>query len=232
MAKFTNEIKTGIVVIVTVVLLGIIVAMVGDYHLFDKGYTVDVIFDYINGVDENAPVRLAGVDVGQVKDVKLHYSDKTQVQLKLYLMPWAKIRTDSKIYSTSLGLMGEKYIEITPGSEGSPFVRPGSTLIGQNPIRIEDLLEAAENIADNIDKTLVDVRKLTKNINSAVGENKPKLDSIFDNLEVSSENLKEFTEDIKWHPWKLLRKGKERTTPEEEEKEKKEQVEIKKKQWQ
>ena len=232
MAKFTNEMKTGIVVIAAVVLLGIMVAMVGDYHLFDKGYSVKVVFDYTNGVDKNAPIRLAGVDVGEVTDVRLQYGDKTQVLLTLYMEPWAKIREDSKVYSTTLGLMGEKYIEITPGSEGVAFVKPGSTMIGENPVRIEELIKSAEQIADNIDKTLVDVQKLAKNLNSAVEGNRPKLDSIFDNLEVSSENLKEFTQDIKWHPWKLLRKGKERKTPEEEKKEQEEQAERQKRQWQ
>lgn len=209
MFKLTNEAKTGIVVLVTLVFLGILVVMVGDFRPFDKGYTVKVTFDYTNGVDKNAPVRIAGVDVGEVKDVKLHYSDKTYVELVLYLQPGARIRTDSEIYSTTLGLMGEKYIEITPGSQGAEFVKPGSTVVGENPIRVEDLIETGKQIAENIDKTLVDVRALTQNLNLAVGDNKPKLDSIFANLELTSQNFKDFSEDIKYHPWKLIHKGKE-----------------------
>ena len=62
-------------------------------------------------------------------------------------------------------------------------------------------MKKADAIADNLDKTLVQVKSL-------VADNKAKVDNIAANLEQTTANFKEFSEDIKEHPWKLLMKGK------------------------
>ena len=63
------------------------------------------------------------------------------------------------------------------------------------------LMKKADSIADNLDKTLVQIKSL-------VTDNRAKIDSIAANLESTTVNFKEFSEDIKKHPWKLLMKGK------------------------
>ena len=55
---------------------------------------------------------------------------------------------------------------------------------------------------------LAEVKMLATNVNSVVSDNKTRIDGIASNLESTSVNFKEFSEDIKQHPWKLLMKGK------------------------
>jgi hypothetical protein len=50
-------------------------------------------------------------------------------------------------------------------------------------------------------------------VDEAIQDNRPKIDNIFNNLEQTSENFNDFSQDIKYHPWKILAKGKE--TPKE-----------------
>jgi len=71
----------------------------------------------------------------------------------------------------------------------------------EDPVETRKLMKRADMIAENLDKTLVEVRSL-------VAENKAKVDNIAANLESTAANFKEFSEDIKKHPWKLLMKGK------------------------
>jgi len=204
----SNEAKTGIMVVVCVLLLLGLVVKVGKLRLLEKGYDVKVVFDYVSGVEKGAPVRISGVEAGEIKGVRLICGDKTQVELTLHLNSGARIRSDSKICVTTLGMMGEKYVEITGGAQGADFIPAGATIAGVNPPKMEDLLEVGKNIADNINATLADIRILAKSANSVVVDNRGKLDSAISNLDVTAKNFAEFSDDLKKHPWKLLSKGK------------------------
>ena len=68
------------------------------------------------------------------------------------------------------------------------------------------LMKKADAISENLDKTLAEVKKLTENVNGVVTDNKSRIENIAGNLEQTSANFKEFSEDLKHHPWKLLSK--------------------------
>ena len=209
MAKLSNEVKTGIVVVVGALLLLLLVYKIGGIKI-EKGYDIHCLFNYISGLEQHAPVRLSGVEVGEVKDIGISYAgDETKILLTLSLDDNAKVRQDSKIRISTLGLLGEKYVEITGGSKGSTFVKPGATIVGIDPFQMEDLVEMGENLAARLDSTMLDLQKLMKDADGVIVDNREDIRATIANLKVTSENFKEFTEDIKRHPWKLLIKGKE-----------------------
>ena len=105
--------------------------------------------------------------------------------------------------------MGEKYIEIKPGTSGE-FVQPGGSITGKSPVSLEDVMASLQDVAG-------DVKKLVNNMNGVFDENRDKLSRMMDNLESTTEYFNEFAEDVRYNPWKVLSKGKE-TTPEELEK--------------
>src|SRR3989338_3024881 len=132
--RMTNEAKTGALVLVCAVALLLLILKVGNFTLFQHGYTVTSQFHYTAGVKIHAPVRLSGVDVGEVKDIKVLYGDETLIELGLWLRDGVKLRADSKAYVTTLGLMGEKYIEVKAGTAASPYVKAGDKIPGQDPV--------------------------------------------------------------------------------------------------
>ncbi len=211
MIKLTGEVKTGIMVIVCFLILSWLVVKTGDVTFFtgDKGYRIDIVFNFASGIEENAPVRLTGVEVGKVKRVNLEYTPQTRAVISLCLKSNAKVREDSQAFINTLGLMGEKYIEITSGTSNK-FLKDGDTLIGEDPFQMEKLLKKGEEIAEKLDATLVDVRALAQNLNGVVTDNRGGINTIVMNLEETTQNFNEFSEDIKHHPWKLLMKGKEK----------------------
>ncbi len=119
-----------------------------------------------------------------------------------------------------LGLMGEKYVELTAGSPESPFIAPNSTIIGKEPFDTSKFIEKGEQIANNLDQAITDIRDLTGGVNDIIMVHREDLDQMLKNLVETSENIKAFSEDVKWHPWKLIRKSKSQK-PKEEEKEEK-----------
>lgn len=212
--RMTNEAKTGLIVLISIALLGALIMKVGNFTFFKKGYTVHSQFHFTAGVKKHAPVRLSGVDVGEVKDIRLHYGDDTLIELVFWLNEGVKLRTDSKAYVTTLGLMGEKYVEIKAGTAGAPYAKEGDLIPCEDPVRLEDLMAMGMQLAEDVGKTAKDVSRLVNRLDETVADNRPKLDRIFDNLEETSVNFKEFSEDIKWHPWKILMKGKEKSKEE------------------
>lgn len=218
MGKRTNDFKVGLLVIVAVASLLVLTYKVSKFSFRQSGYELKVAFINSSGIEQNAPVRLSGVEVGKVKEIKLIYDQTgTHVLLTLWLIEGAKVRQDSQAFVTTLGLMGEKYVELTVGSSDSPFLPPNSTIIGHEPFDTTKFIEQGEQIAKNLDEAITAIRKLTSGVNEVVIVHREDLGQMLNNLVDTSENMKAFSEDIKWHPWKLIRKSKSQK-PEEEEK--------------
>jgi len=202
MAKFNNEIKTGIIVVAAILVFMYISVKMGGGKVVG-GYKLNVMFDYVSGLEDKAPVKLAGVKIGEVEKVSHVYKDdQTRVMATLDLDGNAKVRQDSKLLIRTTGLIGEKYVEITGGSKGSPVIPKGSTLEGTNPFEMEELIA-------RLDSAVQDLQKLMGHADSVLVDNKDDIRATIMNLKDSSQNLKEFSDEVKRNPWKLLIKGKE-----------------------
>ena len=215
--KVTNEAKTGVLVLACLAVFGAMILKVGNFALFRHEYIVKCQLHYTAGVKKHAPVRLSGVDVGEVKDIRIIYGDQTTIELILGLREDVKLRLDSKAYVTTLGLMGEKYIEIKAGTTAAQYAKEGDLIPGQDPVRLEELIETATKVATDIGQMAKDISKVANHVDTAIQDNRPKLDNIFTNLEDTSENFKDFSQNLKYHPWKVLAKGKEKTREEMDE---------------
>ncbi len=203
----TNELKVGILVIVCLAVLAGFLYKTGSLDFSKEGYELQVLFSRVGGVQVSAPVRVAGVEVGRVTDISLCCEEDTKVILTLWLKEGTRVRKDAVAHITALGLMGEKYIEISAGSSDAPFVNGGDKICGEDPMQLDALARKGETIAETLQETLEHIKILAENSNTVVADNKEKIDSLFSNLELTSQNFKEFSEDVKRHPWKLLSKG-------------------------
>jgi phospholipid/cholesterol/gamma-HCH transport system substrate-binding protein len=213
MAKvFTDEVKTGFVVILCAGILIGLTIMAGNFRPFQTTYTINAIFSNSSGIEKDATVRLSGVEIGKVQSVQLVYRKEgdTVVITKLELDDSARIREGAKAAVTTLGLMGEKYIELTPGDTGAPVIKHGATIQGKDPINIDAIIEEATSTMEVAKETMTNISSLVKNLDTAITDNRPNIDEIMNNLRRSTDNLEEFTDDIKRNPWKLLVKGKEK----------------------
>ncbi|MCQ9208708.1 MAG: MlaD family protein, partial [Omnitrophica bacterium] len=201
--------KIGLLVVVALTSLLALTFKVSKFSFSKSGYELKVAFINSSGIEKNAPVRLSGVEAGKVQGLKLIYGeDGTHVLLTLWLDENARVRQDSQAFVTSLGLMGEKYMELTAGSPESPFLPPESIIIGREPFDTAKFIEQSERIAENLDLTITEVRKLSTGVNEIIVVHREDLNKMLKNLVQTSENFKAFSEDVKWHPWKLIRKSK------------------------
>lgn len=206
MKKYSQEFKVGAFVILCILGLLYMTASTGKLNIKKDGYNIDVVFDEVSGLQTKAPVTLNGLEVGKVDDIRVFYdNDKTKIVLKLWLDKKARIRENSVISIKTLGLMGEKFIQIT-SSDGKNFIEPGAVLTGKPFMDLDALMEQAQTLSKDIGSQ---INKLLESLNSTVDGNKGNVSAIVQSLEVTSKNFEEFSDDLKRHPWKLLYRSKE-----------------------
>jgi phospholipid/cholesterol/gamma-HCH transport system substrate-binding protein len=194
------EIKIGLFVFVGLCLLTIITFSIGDFF-FKPGYNIYVIMGFANGVQQSAPVRLAGIEVGEVKEAVVFKdnTNKTRVRLKLWLTNDAKVEKDANVCINTLGLIGEKYVEIIPGTPGSDFLGNGDIIEGRDSVSVEQLSKKGYEIALKFEKVVDSLDYILNEVKSGRGTiGKLLLD---DGLYKDTE---EMIKDLKAHPWKLL----------------------------
>lgn len=233
--KLTNEMKIGVLVSTVAVALLFLTFKVGNFSFTKKGYTIKVQFVRIEGLEKNAPVRLNGLEVGAVKDINILYEDDTVMEMTLLIENKAKLREGAKAYVKNMGLLGEKYIELTGGDANAPFLNPGALIVGQEPVDFEKLLAKGDTIADNLTEisqnlnqrlknngealdsiiadlkvTMKNMSSISTNVNERLAVNRESIDDTIANLNASSQNLEELSADLKVNPWKLLYKAKDK----------------------
>ncbi len=192
MRKHTNEFKVGLFIVICLAGLFYLTVSTGKLNFKKDGYNIHVIFNDAAGMQKNSPVMLNGLEVGKVDDITVHYeNDRTQIAMKLWLDKSAKIRDDAVISIKTLGLMGEKYIQIS-SKEGKDFIAKETVIVG---------------------KPYVDMDAMMAQVNGLLDDNKGSINQMVKNMESTSKNFEEFSADIKSHPWKLLFKGKEKPKP-------------------
>jgi len=199
--KTKLEMKVGIFVFIGVIILVIFVLSIGGVKTWASGYRVNFIFSFINGVKTGAPVRFAGVDAGVVKSITFYYDPealKTKVRITCWVTKNVNIPLDSKIWVNTLGLLGEKYVEIMPGQDYSKLLLAEQEMVGEDPLPMNDIMKTAKNITDNLN---MGVEKIV-NKEGTVGK------LLFDDKLYN--DLDSFIVDIKKNPWKLFFRTKEK----------------------
>lgn len=202
--KISNELKTGALVAAAIIAGTVFWAKTTDFTT--KPYRLKTYFNYAEGIKADSIVKLSGIDVGRVEKIAFQYAPETKVELTLAISNKAKIHEDSLAFISTSGMIGDAYVGITPGSPDKAFVKDGAILLSEDPVEMRKLMKKADAISENLDKTLAEVKTLASNVNTVVADNKTKIDNIASNLETTSANFKEFSEDLKQHPWKLLSK--------------------------
>lgn len=138
MKKFDLELSVGIFIIAGIICLGYLSVKLGKMELLGtKGYEVHALFSNSGGLKTGASVVIAGVDVGRVKSITL---EKYQARVILDLPGSVELQEDAIASIKTKGLIGEKYIEITPGGS-EKIIPPGGRIRETQPsVDLEELI--------------------------------------------------------------------------------------------
>ncbi|MCB1056982.1 MAG: MCE family protein [Acidobacteria bacterium] len=199
----SNVIKVGIFVTLCLAVLAYLIVKVEDWNLFGgAGQRVDVVFDSVVGLDDKAPVRVAGVRVGRVDGVTL---DGRKARVSLLLDTPVPLVQGSVARIANAGLLGDKYIEIVPGPEGAPALPRNALLPGETPPSFDDAFESIgkmgdsiseltgslnrEDVAGSLSELIAELQLTVRSIREMVDANRDEVGSTVRNFETFSATL-------------------------------------------
>lgn len=172
--KGFDDLKVGLFVSAGLLLAMIIVFMIGsESRFFQRQYTLFTNFETISGLRVGAPVQLAGLKVGYVDGIRFPEDPAQQeitVVLRIQKRFQNRIRTDSVATIETQGLLGDKFIYISVGSEAQSIIPDGGILPAKETTSIFALAEKAGQIMDNIGEVSETINEMLTSVKGKKGE--------------------------------------------------------------
>lgn len=171
-----RQVRVGIVLIVALILLAFGIFQVGRlFDVFATRYPLITLLESSGGMIPGSPVTLAGQRVGQVESVEfIPVETRSQgvtvrVVISVNESVRSQIREDSRAMLQTQGLLGDRFINISPGSPAYPPLEPGDTVRSLPALDYESVLRMAATTMDHMQDVVVDLRTLTNRLADGEG---------------------------------------------------------------
>jgi phospholipid/cholesterol/gamma-HCH transport system substrate-binding protein len=167
-----SQLRVGLTVLFASVTLGVLIfVMSGTGGWFTSKIELRSYFDNAGGLREGAPVRLAGVDIGNVTKVRIVGKPMTPVEvtMKVNTKYSFNLRKDSVTLLSTAGILGETFVDIDSSAAKGPAATDGDTLAARDQPDIQDVVRASQGTLQNMDSLLKRVDRIVAFIESGQG---------------------------------------------------------------
>ena len=180
----SSQTKVGLLFLFALAAVFLFVGFLGQISPFGGYEKLIVTYNFAGGIEQGSHVRLMGIKVGKVEKVEFQPDYKTEsgeevklhVHIKVKKKAFPVVRADSRYYINLAGIIGEKYLEISPGSSAAASLKPGQYVRGVDPPRIDQMisqgyalagkiLSMVENNEDSVVDTIGSINSLVDNLN-------------------------------------------------------------------
>ena len=172
--RILTQLKVGLFVSAGLVLTMVIIFMIGtESRLLRRHYTVFANFESVMGLRVGAPVQLAGFKVGYVDDIRFPEDIEERritVKLRIRTVFQRHIRQDSVANIETQGLLGDKFVFISMGSEVQPVIPDGGVVPSKEVTPIFALADKAGKVMDDIGEASEALRDMLTAIKGKKGE--------------------------------------------------------------
>jgi phospholipid/cholesterol/gamma-HCH transport system substrate-binding protein len=139
MKTFDREVAVGMVILLGAALLIYLSLNLGQLGFGQTtGYTLQAEFPNAGGLQDGAPIELAGVEIGRVISVTL--TETYNARITLRILPTVALQEDSRAAIKSKGLIGERYVEISPGKGTTTLASGGTIRETEAPVDIQEVI--------------------------------------------------------------------------------------------
>jgi phospholipid/cholesterol/gamma-HCH transport system substrate-binding protein len=168
-----SQLRVGLTVIIaSVTLMVLIFLMTGTGGWLTHKIILKSYFDNAQGLRVGAPVRLSGVDIGNVTAIRIvsgRPADPVEVTMKVNTKYAFNLRKDSVTVMSTAGILGETFVDIDSARAKGPVVVDGDTLQARDQPQIEDVVRASQGTLQNLDALLKRTDRIIAYIESGQG---------------------------------------------------------------
>jgi phospholipid/cholesterol/gamma-HCH transport system substrate-binding protein len=193
------EVKAGIIISLALIVLFLSVFFAGGIErLLRPRVDISAEIRDVRGLKAGAPVWVYGIEEGSVKDVTLNPEHGAVVTISIYKKALGFLKKDSTATIMTMGLLGDKYIELTGGTAGAPPLMPGDTIQGAVQFDMKEIMETSGASIQKVTEFMDRLGKFLDKIENGKGTLSRFLEdpSLYDNLKQSSRNLSVILKDI------------------------------------
>jgi phospholipid/cholesterol/gamma-HCH transport system substrate-binding protein len=195
-----SKLKVGLVITLALLTLFMTVFFAGSIqYIFSPKVQIKAQIKDVRGLRMGSPVWISGIEIGSVKSIELNPEYGTLVTMSINKDALEFVKKDSKASVMTLGLLGDKYIELSTGSAHAARIKPGEMIKGVTQLELQDIVNASsvslEKITDFMDKLGNFIEKFEKSKGTfAKFMNDP---SLYDNLKETTTTLAVILKDFK-----------------------------------
>jgi phospholipid/cholesterol/gamma-HCH transport system substrate-binding protein len=197
--------RVALLVIVSLLLLSYGVYRVGQvFDVFASRYELSTLVPSALGLRPGAPVTLAGQRIGQVKAIEFIPvnqkigDENLRIVIAVAHGVQDQIRADSRAFLRTQGLLGDKFVDIEPGSSGARILQPGDTVQSGESIDMDEFINLAAGALDQATGIVLNLQELTGGLSRGEGTMGQLLrdEQLYDNLNAASAGMRSMLAEI------------------------------------
>ena len=168
-----SQLRVGLTVVIASITLTVLVFLMSSTSgMFTPKITLKSYFDNAGGLREGAPVRLEGVDIGNVLAIRI-VKDKTLTPVEVTMRVSSKygyaLRKDSETMLDQVGFLGEAYVDISSAQAQGPAAENGDTLATHDRPAIQDVVRSSQSTLQNMQTLLQRLDRIVTTVESGQG---------------------------------------------------------------
>lgn len=165
-----KKIAVGLFIVSGLMLFIVVIFIIGSKeNLFTPTFKLQAAFEKVNGLKQGATVRFNGINVGTVDEIELMNGKSVVVRMTIERKVHDFIKKDSKASVSSEGLIGNKIIEITSGSNDIASVQDNEVLQTIPAVETEDIMRSLKQTSENASDMTKDLAVIVQKVNNGEG---------------------------------------------------------------
>lgn len=203
-----DEIKAGLMIVCSLIIFIFFVVTISGLELFQTTKEYSVLLKHTQGVVVGSLVRYGGLEVGKVTQLSISESNSSHIEIRLKIDEKIPIKKDSEAFLSSIGLLGDYYIEISSGSPNFSDLLPGGQINGRETPQFTQLTEPVEEISARLqilidrisdlmnDQSREHVASMISTLDSLLKGNSQNVNEIMNNLNATTAHFEKMSQNL------------------------------------
>jgi phospholipid/cholesterol/gamma-HCH transport system substrate-binding protein len=144
------KLRLGLFVVIGSVIFVVAIFIIGKQeNLFDPVFKLTTTFYNVSGLQVGSNIRFSGIEVGTVDNINIINDSTVRVDMLVKKKVQQFIKTDCEAVIASAGIIGDRVLIITQGSDDAPIIKDGQQIMSNEPVETDAIMSSLKVTADN-----------------------------------------------------------------------------------